>query len=396
MVGVRARRQLSDLYPGDIVDLSLSEEQQLLQSAVARVVQARGGVEQRRRLRSTPLGFDPAVWREFAALGWLALPFAETDGGLGGSAIDLMVLMEQLGRGLVAEPYLPTVVICGRLLAAGDATQRVRHITPLIAGEQQWAFAFAEPAGRYDLAEVRVTARASGAGFVLDGGKIAVLNAQAADWLIVSARTADPLRQRRGVSLFIVHAQQAGVARESLALVDGSRGAHLDFSGVTVGADALLGPLHDALPLIEDTAAHAIVAMGAEALGAMEALLEQTVAYSRNRVQFGQPIGSFQALQHRMADMYLQCQAMRSLVYHAAIARAEDRADAPRAASALKVKLGEAGRFVAQQAVQLHGGIGMTDELAVGHYFKRLMLLNTLFGDAEHHLQRYIELAQAH
>jgi hypothetical protein len=370
------------------MDLSLSEEQLLLQSAVARVVQQRCGAEQRRRLRGTPLGFDPALWREFAALGWLGLPFTEADGGLGGSAIDLMVLMEQLGRGLVAEPYLPTVVICGELLARTDAAR----LPALIAGDTQWAFAFAEASGGYDLGDVRVAARTEGGGFVLEGRKLAVLNGHAADYLVVSARTAGGARDRHGISLFAIDALAPGVEREPLALVDGTRGAHIRFSAVRLGADALLGPLHGALPLIEDTVAHAIVAMGAEALGAMEALLEQTVAYSKTRVQFGQPIGSFQALQHRMADMYLQCQAMRSLVVNAAIARAEGRADAARAAAALKVKLGEAGRFVSQQAVQLHGGIGMTDELAVGHYFKRLMLLNTLFGDAEHHLRRYLAM----
>jgi hypothetical protein len=197
------------------------------------------------------------------------------------------------------------------------------------------------------------------------------------------------------LDLFVVDADAAGVRREPIALVDGSRGAHVGLADVRVAADARLGAAGSGLAQLQQTVTRASVAMGAEALGAMEALLEQTVAYTKTRVQFGQPIAAFQALQHRMADMYLHCQAMRSLVYAAAIALAEDSAEAPRAAAALKVKLGEAGRFVAREAVQLHGGIGMTDELAIGHYFKRLLLLDTLFGDAEHHLGRYVAMSSS-
>jgi alkylation response protein AidB-like acyl-CoA dehydrogenase len=225
----------------------------------------------------------------------------------------------------------------------------------------------------------------------LQGDKCAVLNGAAADYLIVTARTAGERCDAEGISLFLVAADAAGVSRQSYPMVDGSRGADIGFRDVQLQPAALLGPLHGALPLVEDVVAEAIIAMGAEAVGAMDALLEQTVEYTKTREQFGQPIGNFQALQHRMADMYLHCQATRSLMYYAAIARAEDRPDKLKAASALKVKLGEAGRYVSQQAVQLHGGIGMTDELGVSHYLKRLLLLNTLFGDSEHHLDKYLE-----
>lgn len=372
------------------MDLSLSEEQQLLKESVARFVQDHGGMEQRRRLRASPEGFDRATWQAFAELGWLALPFSSEYGGLDGSPIDVMVLMEQFGRGLVAEPYLVNVVICGGLLAAGSPAQAERHIPPLLGGETQWALGFAENGSRYDLANIATTARRDGDAFVLHGHKVAALNAHVADHLIITARTAD----NEGISLFIVDASAEGVSREPLALIDGTRGAHLRFEDVRVGADALLGQAGGGLEALETVIAQAGVAMGAEALGAMEALLEQTVDYAKTRVQFGQPIGSFQALQHRMADMYLHCQNLRSLLYYAAITLSEGRPDARRAASALKVKLGESGRFVSQQAVQLHGGIGMTDELAISHYFKRLMLLSTLFGDAEHHLDRYMDLAE--
>lgn len=370
--------------------LSLNEEQQLLKDSVARFVEENYSIERLRRLRDSAENLDRERWQQFAELGWLALPFSEDDGGFGGTAIDMMVLMEQLGRGPVTEPYLANIVVCGGLLQRASAEQRARLVPGLLGGEAQWAFAFAEPRGRYNLADISLTASADGEGFRLDGEKIAVLNGPAADWLLVSARTAGDRRDSDGVSLFAVESSSAGVSRRDYPLVDGSRGADIRFDNVAVPAEAMIGEAGAALSLIEDAVAEAIVAMGAEALGAMEALLEQTVEYTKTREQFGQPIGRFQALQHRMADMYLACQSMRSLLYYAAIMRKEGRPEAAQAASALKVKLGDAGRFVSQQAVQLHGGIGMTDELGVSHYLKRLLLLNTLFGDSEHHLNRYL------
>lgn len=370
--------------------LSLSEEQQLLQDSARRFVQENYSIERLRALRDSGAAVDRERWQALAELGWLALPFAEEDGGFGGDAIDMMVLMEQFGRGLVTEPYLATVVTCGGLLRAASPDQRARFLAPLVAGESLWAFAFAEPRGRYNLADISTSASPEGDGYRLQGEKVAVLNGPAADWLLVTARTAGERRDAQGISLFAVEATAAGVSRSDYPLVDGSPGASIRFEDVEVPALQLIGDAGAALPLVEDAISQAIVAMGAEALGAMDALLEQTVEYTRTREQFGQPIGRFQALQHRMADMYLECQSLRSLLYYAAILRKEGRADAAQAAFALKVKLGDAGRFVSQQAVQLHGGIGMTDELGISHYFKRLLLLNTLFGDSEHHLKRYL------
>ncbi len=370
--------------------LSLSEEQQLLKDGVARFVEENYSIERLRELRDTGQPLDRERWQQLAELGWLALPFDEADGGFGGSAIDLMVLMEQFGRGLVTDPYLVNVVICGGFLRSASETVRSEYLPPLIAGQSQWGFAFAEPQGRFRLHDVNVSASATADGYRLQGEKIAVLNGEAADYLLVTARTSGDRRDGEGISLFLVPADAAGITRRAYPLVDGSRGASLVFDGVELPATALLGDTGKALPWVEDVIDQAIVAMGAEALGAMDALLEQTVEYTRTREQFGQPISRFQALQHRMADMYLECQSLRSLLYYAAILRNEGRADASKAASALKVKLEEAGRFVSQQAVQLHGGIGMTDELGISHYFKRLLLLNTLFGDGEHHLRRYL------
>ncbi len=371
------------------MDLSLSDEQQLLKDSAAKFVQDKYSVELKRKLRDTALAFDPEIWSAFAELGWLALPFAEEDGGLGGGALDVAVLTEEFGRGLVAEPYLVNIAICGAFLRAASPAQREQFLPALIGGESQWAFAFAEPDSRYNLACVGTSATADGDAWVLDGSKIAVLNGGAADQLVVSARTSGNKRDSDGISLFLVDANAAGITRTAYPMVDGSAGADIRFESVALGADALLGSEGASLALIEDVVAEAIIAMGGEAVGAMDALLEQTAEYTRTREQFGQPIGKFQALQHRMADMYLHCQATRSLLYYAAIARGEQREDMLEAAWALKVKLGEAGRFVSHQAVQLHGGIGMTDELGIGHYLKRLLLLNSLFGDSEHYLRKY-------
>ncbi len=370
------------------MDFSLTEEQVLLRDSVAKYVADHGDVERHRRLSRTDAGFDPAAWASFAELGWLALPFAVEDGGLGGSAVDLMVLCEGLGRGLVREPFLHTAVTCGGLLASlGNEAQREACLPPMIAGQTQWAFACAGPTAEYALDSPGTTAVQEGAHWILDGSKFAVLNAHLAQHLLVTAR------QDEGISLFIVDASRPGVEREPFTAVDGSRGAHLRLANVRVPGDCLLGEAGAALAPIEAALDRVLVALGADALGAMQVLLDTTVNYCKTREQFGQPIGRFQALQHRMADMYLKLEETRSLLYNAAIALDEASAEAPAACAALKVKLAEAGRSIAHEAVQLHGGIGMTDELVVGHLFKRLLLLSKLYGDGDYYLDRYIALS---
>ena len=376
------------------MNFNLSEEQLLLQDSVGRFVADHCGVGQHRRLLATGAGFDAARWRQFADLGWLAVPFPEEQGGLGGSATDIMVLCEALGRGLVREPYLATVVTCGAFLRLGGTEQqRARHIPAIIDGSEQWAFACAENNSGYDLAAVDCEAVATAEGFRLSGSKIAVLNGHGADYLVVTARTAGHRREEGGLTLFILATSLPGVELEPFTAVDGSRAANLQLDNVSVAADSVLGVVGEAHPLVTAVIDQTIIAMGAEALGAMQVLLDTTVEYTRTREQFGQPIGKFQALQHRMADMYLKVEETRSLLYNAVIRTDEGSPEAPRACAALKVKLAEAGKFVSQQAVQLHGGIGMTDELVVGHHFKRLLLLAKLYGDEDYYLQRYLSLA---
>jgi alkylation response protein AidB-like acyl-CoA dehydrogenase len=370
------------------VDFSLSEEQVLLRDSVARLVGDTSEVERHRQLSRSELGFDAAVWQQYAELGWLCVPFTEAQGGIDGTAVDVMVICEALGRGLMREPYLATVITAGGFLRrGGTAEQQQRFIPGIVEGSNQWGFAFAENAS-YNLAAVTTSAESNGSGYRLSGSKVAVLNGHCADYLVVSASTGN-----NAVSVFIVDANASGVDRQPVHLVDGSRGANITFTDVELEPDSLLGLAGDGVSLMEAVIDESIIAMGAEALGAMQVLLDDTVEYTRTRQQFGQPIGKFQALQHRMAEMYLKIEELRSLLYNAAIKMAEGSAETALACAAVKVKLAESGRLVSQQAVQLHGGIGMTDELGVSHYFKRVHLLARLYGDESYYLSRYMTLS---
>ncbi|WP_101758003.1 acyl-CoA dehydrogenase family protein [Oceanicoccus sp. KOV_DT_Chl] len=370
------------------MDFALSEEQTLLRDSVDKYVRDHCDVERHRRLVKTAQGFDSAAWQQFAELGWLSLPFSEELGGFGGGAVDLMVMCEALGAGLVREPFLTTAVTCGGFLqAVGTSEQQQTYIPAIIEGSSQWAFAFAEVVAGYDWTAVSTKATATDTGYCLDGSKIAVLNGHCADFIIVTATTDE------GLGLFIVEASAAGLSREDFTAVDGSHGANIRFDQVAIPTAQRLGQLGQGKQIIDTVLTTSIVAMGAEALGAMQVLLDTTVEYTKTREQFGQPIGKFQALQHTMADMFLKVEETRSLLFNAAILLDEGSAEAGQACAALKVKLAEAGRFVSQQSVQLHGGIGMTDELNVGHHFKRLLLLAMLYGDEAYYLDQYMTLA---
>jgi alkylation response protein AidB-like acyl-CoA dehydrogenase len=374
------------------MDFSLSEEQNQLRDSVSKFVADNCDVERHRRLSSSALGFDAGVWQKFAELGWLAIAFSEAQGGIGGNSVDVMVIAEALGRGLVREPFIHTAITCGAFLRLGaNEAQQAQYIPGVIDGSKQWAFAFAEEGSGFEFEASRCSAQPADGGWRLEGRKAIVLNGHCADYLVVSARCP---AEGDGLSVFIVDSSLPGITIEPFRSVDGSCGATVSLDAVQLDANSLLGEAGQAMSLIELVIDETIVAMGGEALGAMQALLDTTVEYTRTREQFGQPIGKFQALQHRMADMYLKVEELRSLLYNAAIAVSEGSVEAGQACAALKVKLAEAGKFVSQEAVQLHGGIGMTDELVVGHHFKRLMLLAKLYGDEDWYLQRYIELGR--
>jgi pimeloyl-CoA dehydrogenase small subunit len=371
------------------MDFDLSDEQRLLQESLARLVTDEYGFERRLHYAKEPQGFSLERWAQYAELGLLGLPFTEAQGGSGGGAVETMIVMEAFGRGLVLEPYLATIVLGGSLLRfAGSAAQQQAMIPAIAAGKLRLAFAHTERQSRYDLADVATVAKPAGGGYVLDGHKGVVLHGDSADRLIVAARTSGGQRERSGISLFLVDRAAPGVAVQGYATVDGLRAAEITLRDVRVGPEALLGEKDHALPAIERAVDVAMAALAAEAVGAMSVLHELTVEYLKTRKQFGVAIGTFQALQHRAVDMLVALEQARSMAMLAAmVADVEDAADRRRTISAAKVQIGRSGRYVGQQAIQLHGGIGMTMEYQAGHYFKRVSMIDTLFGDADHHLK---------
>jgi len=370
------------------MDFDLTEEQRLLQESVGKLIADEYDFEKRKAYAKEPVGYSSERWAHYAELGLLGLPFPERLGGSGGTPVETMIVMEAFGRGLVLEPYLATVILAGGLLRlAGSPAQQQELIPAIATGKLRLAFAYAERQSRYDLADIAVTARAVGGGFVLTGQKGVVLHGDSADRLIVSARTAGGQREAEGVSLFLVDPRAEGVSVQGYPTVDGLRAAEISFRDVKLGADTLVGTKDHALPAISRVTDGAIAALAAEAVGAMTAMHELTVEYLKTRRQFGVPIGSFQALQHRAVDMLVSLEQARSMAYLATMmADSEDAAERRRMISAAKVQIGRSARFVGQQAIQLHGGIGMTMEYKVGHYFKRASMIDTLFGDADHHL----------
>jgi pimeloyl-CoA dehydrogenase small subunit len=373
------------------MDFSFSEEQTLLQDSIARFIQNDYPFDKRQKLIRDELGYSSRNWQTFAELGWLGVPFPESDGGFGGGAVESMIMLEQFGKGLVVEPFLPTVVLVGGALKiAGSQAQKAQYLAGIIDGSVQGALAFAEPQGRFNLADLTTTARRDGDGWILNGYKAVVLNGPSADVLVVSARSGGGQRDADGVSLFIVPAGSAGISRRDYPTVDGLRAAEITLDNVRLGGDAVLGEEGKGLAVLEQVVDEGILAVGAEAVGAMEVLYKATVEYCKTREQFGQPIGKFQVLQHRMVDMFMEHEQAKSLMYMAAMRIDEGYGpEARKAVSAFKVQVGKSGRFVGQNAIQLHGGMGMTDELSVGHYFKRLTTIDTLFGNVDFHLKRF-------
>ena len=376
------------------MDFSYSEEQTLLRNSVAKFLADHYDFESYKKISRSEAGWSRSVWKQFAELGLMAAPLPEEFGGLGGGAVDTMIIMEEFGRALVVEPFASTVVVGGGFLRhGGSAAQKEKWLSKIADGSTVMAFAFAEPEGRYNFADLTTTAKRNGSGYTLNGQKAVVLNAPHADVLIVSARTAGGRRDTKGVSVFLVDRNAKGVSTRDYPTIDGQRASEISFDNVDLPAEALLGTVDEGLGLIERVTDEAIAAHTAEAAGAMKVLLDTTVEYTKTRKQFGVPIGKFQVLQHRMVDMFIQAEQTTSMALMVTLKLDECETERKKAASAAKVQLGKGGRFVGQQAVQLHGGMGMTDELNVGHYFKRLALLDTLYGNVDHHLKRYAALS---
>lgn len=372
------------------MDFDLSEEQRLLKDSVERLLKDQYGFEARTKHGSGNSGFSEKMWNQYAELGLLALPFAEDDGGIGGGATETMIVMEAFGKALILEPFFATVILAGGVLRhAASADQKAALIPGIVEGSLRMALACAEPQGRYDLFDVETTARKDGDGWVIDGKKALVLHGDSAHKLIVSARTSGDSRDEDGISLFIVDADAQGVSPIGYPTQDGLRAAEIAFQSVKVGADALIGKEGSAWPVIARVSDEAVAALCAEAVGCFEKMHELTLDYLKTRSQFGTTIGSFQALQHRAVDMFVELEQSRSMTMYASmLASGDDAVERARAVSAAKVQVGESAKVIGRESIQLHGGVGMTMEYAIGHYFKRTTMIDILFGDANHHLKR--------
>lgn len=373
------------------MNFELSEEQQILVDSVQRFVQNDSTVERFRKMRETERAWEPAMWARMGEMGWLSVPFPEAHGGFGGSFMDLALILEQLGRGLVPEPIIPSVVLAGGLISRlGSEEQRDRFLLPMIEGRSSLALAYAERQSRYDLADCLTRAEASGGAYRLSGEKTWVLNGHAADHIVVVARTSGDQLEATGLSLFVLDADTPGLSITRVNGMDGQRTGRLELDGVEVDADRLLGPADAALAPLEWAIDRAAAAACAEGQGIVQELFERTVSYLKQREQFGVPIGSFQALQHRAADMFAEVELCKSCMILAAIqADADDPEERAAEISTAKFQLTQGGWFVQSNAIQLHGGIGITDEQDEGLFFKRLRVLQGLFGDADHHSDRF-------
>ena len=375
------------------MDFDLSEEQRLLKESVDGLLTDSYDFDQRKKYMAEKGGWSKAVWSKLAEQGLLGLPFSEEDGGFGAGGVETMIVMEALGKALLLEPYLATVVIAGGFLRhGGSAEQKAAHIPAIIDGSKTFAFAQLEKNSRYDLNDVSTTAKKKGAGWIIDGEKFVVLNGETADTFVVTARTAGGQRDKAGIGVFLVPASAKGIAKKGYPTQDGLHAADISFTGVEVGADAVIGAAENGLPLIERVVDEARTALCAEAVGAMDESLKTTVEYLKTRKQFGVAIGSFQTLQHRAADMFVAVEQARSMSMFATMAAdIDDAKERATAVAAAKVQIGKSAKFVGQQSIQLHGGIGMTQEAKIGHYFKRLTMIENTFGDTDYHLRRVTE-----
>jgi pimeloyl-CoA dehydrogenase small subunit len=370
------------------MDFELSEEQRLLKQSVERLIADRYGFEQRNGYMKEPQGWSRLLWKQYAELGLLGLPFAEKDGGFGGGPVETMIVMEAFGRGLALEPFLATIVLAGGVLRAAGSDKQKSEIVPKIAdGSLVLAFAHGERQSRYDLADIATTAKKDGAGYLLDGAKGLVLNGDSADKLIVSARISGKQRDKDGLGLFLMDAKAKGISIRGYQNIDGTRAAEITLSGVKVAAEDIIGEPGKAFSVIERVVDEAIAALSAEAVGAMAVMHETTTDYLKTRRQFGVPIGNFQVLQHAAVDMLMALEQARSMTMLATMMTEEtDPIERHKSMAAAKVQIGRSARFVGKTAVQLHGGIGMTMEYKLSHYFKRATAIDVLFGDADHHL----------
>ena len=378
-----------------MVDFTLTDERRMLQDSLRRYLAAHYSDTAHQAIRESELGYSKEIWSGLAELGVIGALFTEEQGGYGGHGFDIATVFEEIGRAGAVDPLLDTGVLAGGLIADLGSEEQCKILSDVIEGRMQLAFAHGEPMSRYDLNRVETTAELNGDTYILNGRKAVVMNAGAADTLVVSARTDGGHNDEAGISLFLVPGKTEGLGIQSYPVVGGGRAAEVTLDGVEVPEDRILGPQGQAFPAIERRTAIAITALCAEALGAMESAKELTVDYLKTRKQFGRPLGKFQALQHRMADMLVEIEQARSAVINAAGHLNRPREERERHVSAAKNLIGRTGKLVAEETIQMHGGIGMTEEYALSRFAKRLVMLDHRFGDTDHHLERFIAFACA-
>jgi alkylation response protein AidB-like acyl-CoA dehydrogenase len=375
------------------MNFELSEEQKMIQQSVERFVQENYDLTNRVKISSEDPGYSKEYWGSMADLGWLGLAFDEEDGGFGGNQIDTLVLMEQFGKGLVLEPFLANIVLGGGIIKRAASPAIKESIIPsLMEGKLQITLAYAEEQSRFDIEDVATAAREEDGGFIINGKKSMVLNAESADKIIVVTRTSGSQVDENGISLFIVDASSEGVEKQNFPTVDGLRASEITFEDVKVSSEALVGEKDKGFTILQAVVNDAILALSAEAVGAMEVLYKDTVEYTQQREQFDHALSDFQVLQHRMVDMFMEYEQCKSLLFRATLETVEDPDLAQRTVHALKHLIGKSGIFVGESAVQLHGGMGVTEELRIGHFFKRLLVIDSQFGNADFHLDKFTNL----
>ena len=378
------------------MDFNFTEEQTLLENMVTSFVRDNYTWEAREAIVKTEEGWKPENWNQFAELGLLGVPFAEEFGGLGGSVVDTMIVMEQFGKGLVVEPYMPSVVLAGGLISSLGSKEQVEAIIPtIISGEARYAFAHSEPQSRFDLYDVKTSAVTNDGDFVLNGFKSVVFGGPIATHLIISARTSGEQRDTNGITLFLVDKTAAGLTLQNYPTIDEYRASEVVIENLKISKDMILGKLDNAYAAIDENIDRSTIAVCAEAVGILEVLKDTTIDYCKNRKQFGQAIGKNQSIQHRLVDMMIEYEQSKSILYMACTADLSNPSDRKKAVSGAKARIGKAIKYVGENAIQLHGGMGMVDEYMVSHYFKRATMLGILFGNEDYHMKRFSDITQA-
>ena len=378
------------------MNFDFTEEQTLLNNMVTSFVRDNYDWETRCSIVKTEEGWKQENWSQFAELGLLGVPFSEDHGGLGGSPTDLMIVMEQFGKGLVVEPYLPSVILAGGLITNLGSKEQTDQIVPkIISGDQRYVFAYAEHQSRFDLFDVKTSAAKDGDDYVINGLKSVVFGAGAATHIIIAARTSGDQRSKKGITLFMTEIGSEGITLQNYPTIDEYRASEVIIENLKVSKDAILGKVDEAYDVIEEEVDKSTIAACSEALGILEVLKDATTDYCKNRKQFGQPISKNQVIQFRLVDMMMEYEQAKSILYMAITSDLSNPDERRKTVSALKSRMGKAIKFVGENAIQLHGGMGMTEEYMISHYFKRATMIGVLFGNVDYHMKRFIELTQS-